>query len=224
MNSEASILKAVDLGLDGIELDVQLTADSVLVAYHEEDLHELTGCQGKVNTMNWSAIRQCTVGGHDNSRYPIARVDSLLLEAAALHPWAEFTLDCKLFAEDEWWAYLHAFSDAILNLEEQPALHGRILVDCQTEDFLRLLTGKRKGFPAYLYVTSMEGAVERAVSLGCAGITVEHSRASAAAVRTAQAAGLKVTLFGTDGGNSHRSALGKKPDRLQTDAPQLLAR
>lgn len=224
MNSAASIHEALELGLDGVELDVQLTADGVLVAYHAEDLDELTGCKGKVNAMSWSAIRHCTVGGLDRSQHPIVRVDSLLLEAASLRPSADFTLDCKLFAAGDWREYLNAFSDAILELDERPALHGRILVDCQTGDFLRLLAAKRKGFPAYLYVTSTDGAVVKALSLGCAGITVEHSLASASDVRLAQQAGLKVTFFGTAGSQSHRSALRKKPDRLQTDAPGAFTR
>lgn len=224
MNSEASLREALELGLDGIELDVQLTADSVLVAYHAEDLAELTGCQGKVNAMTWPEIRHCTLVGRDSSRHPIVRVDSLLLDFTLLHPFADFTLDCKLFAVGDWWSYLHAFSDAILELDESPALHGRILVDCQTEDFLRLLADKRKGFSTYLYVTSMEGAVEKALALGCAGITVEHSRASAGDVLSVQATGLEMAFFGTDDSWSHSRALRKRPDRLQTDAPRDFAR
>ncbi|MBK8497715.1 MAG: hypothetical protein IPL52_02580 [Flavobacteriales bacterium] len=223
MNSEASVREALELGLDGVEMDVQLTADGVLVAYHAQDLDDLSSCKGKVNAMNWSAIRHCTVGGYDNTRYPIVRVDSLLLEAATLRPFADFTLDCKLFAAGDWWEYLNAFSDAILELDGSPALHGRILVDCQTEDLLRLLAEKRHAIPTYLYVTSMEGAVEKANSLRCAGITIGYTLASARDVRSAQEAGLKVTFFGTDGSNSHRSALRKKPDRLQTDAPRAFA-
>ncbi len=224
MNSAESLREALRLGVDGIELDAQLTADGVLVAYHAQDLSELTGCQGLVNAMTWPAIRHCTMGGQGHTRYPIMRVDSLLLEAAALHPSADFTLDCKLFAAGDWWAYLHAFSDAVLALDALPALNGRILVDCQTPEFLRLLTEKRPGFPAYLYATTMDGAIDKALDLGCQGITVDQARATAEDVAAAHAAGLEVTFFGTAGPAPHRSALKKRPDRLQTDAPELFFR
>lgn len=223
MNSRESLLGALALGIDGIELDAQLTADGVLVAYHPADLTELTACSGKVNALPWAELKRCALGS-GSAPFPIARVDSLLLEAARLHPFADFTLDCKLFAAGDWWAYLHAFSDAVLALEQQPTLHGRILVDCQTEDFLRLLAQKRSGFPAFLYATAMEGAIEKARALGCAGITIDQDRATADDVRAAHAAGLQVAFFGTRDAWSHRSALGKRPDRLQTDAPERFAR
>ncbi|MBK9175770.1 MAG: hypothetical protein IPM46_05410 [Flavobacteriales bacterium] len=223
MNSRESLLGALELGVDGIEMDVQLTRDNVLVAYHPADLGELTTCAGRLNGMTWMDLKACPVR-KDGKPYPIVRVDSLLMEVAALRPFVDFTLDCKLFAAGDWWEYLNAFSDAIVELDEWPALHGRTLVDCQTEDFIRLLAEKRQGFPAFLYVTTMKDAVQKAATLGCAGITVEHSRASADEVRSAHDAGLQVTFFGTGGGWSHRSALSKRPDRLQTDAPTAFVR
>lgn len=223
MNSRESLLGALAIGVDGIEMDVQLTRDSVLVAYHPADLSELTACAGKINGMTWLELKACAVL-KEGKPYPIVRADSLLLEAAVLQPSADFTLDCKLFAAGDWWDYLHAVTDAVLALDGLPELQGRILVDCQTEDFLRLLAEERPGFPAYLYATTMEGSVEKAQRLGCAGITIDHALASASDVQGARAAGLRVTLFGTSGDWSHRRALRKHPDRLQTDAPGLFAR
>lgn len=218
MNSREALMGAMALGIDGIELDAQLTADSVLVAYHPADLDELTTCSGKMNAWRWQDLRACATKGAGKP-YALVRVDSLLLTASRLHPQADFTLDCKLYAAGDWWEYLHAFSDAVLALDATPALHGRIVVDCKTDDFLGLLTSKRPGFPAFLYVDSPEGAVERAQRLGCAGITMAYDRCDADAITAAHAAGLRVTLFGCSSRWGHRSALKLRPDRLQTDEP-----
>jgi glycerophosphoryl diester phosphodiesterase len=97
MNSRMALISGLELGLDGIELDVQLTADGVLVAYHAEDLDELTDCTGKVNAFTWDGLRACpNTSGLEP--YPIVRLDSALLEAAARFPEADFTLDFVTFA------------------------------------------------------------------------------------------------------------------------------
>lgn len=218
MNSHQSLLAALELGADGIEMDAQLTADSVLVAYHPEYLEELTDCSGHVNAYRWEELRACFQGASGDS-YPIVRLDSALLTWAERFPKADFTLDCKLFAHGDWWDYLHAFTDAILRLDDVPSLKGRLLVDCKTSDFLHLLLVKRPGFPAFLYADSPAGAREQAQRLGCAGITLAYHRCNAEVVADAHAAGLQVTLFGSAGRSGHREALLQRPDRLQTDEP-----
>jgi glycerophosphoryl diester phosphodiesterase len=219
MNSAESLRAALAIGTDGIELDAQLTSDGVLVAYHAADLAELTACTGKVNSMTWDQINACPVM-HDGMAFKIARVDSLLIELGKQYPEADFTLDCKLFALDDWWAYLQALSDAVIALDYDSVLTNRILIDCQTDDFLRLICMKKPGFKAFLYVTEMKGAAERALSLGCAGITIAHGEISGDEISDAHRLGLRVALFGTEGALAHRKAFSKKPDRLQTDCPE----
>ncbi|MBK6342362.1 MAG: hypothetical protein IPF41_07180 [Flavobacteriales bacterium] len=219
MNSAESLLAALTSGADGIELDAQLTSDGVLVAYHAADLSELTGCDGKVNSTPWNQLMDCPVR-HNGKAFSIVRIDSLLLELGQRYPEADFTLDCKLFAQDDWWAYLHAFTDAVIALDNSPVLSGRILIDCQTSDFIQLIISKKPGISAYLYLTDMNGGAEQALSLGCAGLTIAYDRITDEELADARRRGLKVSLFGTQGVRAHRRAFRKKPDRLQTDQPQ----
>ncbi|MBK8227196.1 MAG: hypothetical protein IPK70_08465 [Flavobacteriales bacterium] len=222
MNSAESLRAALASGADGIELDAQLTSDGVLVAYHAADLSELTACAGKVNSKTWNQLKACPVR-HEGMAFSFVRVDSLLQELGRHHPEADFTLDCKLFAQGDWWTYLHAFADAVIALDKDPILSGRIHIDCQTSDFIQLIITKKPGISAYLYVTDMDGAAEQALGLGCTGLTIAHDRITDEELAEAQRRGLKVSLFGTQGALAHRSAFRKKPDRLQTDQPQYAA-
>lgn len=220
MNSEKALLGALALGIDGVELDVQLSADGVLVACHPEDLADVGECTGHVNAFTWAALRGC----RSDQSHPLVRVDSFLLEAAARYPAAEFTLDCKLFAAGEWWAYLEAFTDALAALDSLPALHGRFLIECQVDDLLRLARTKMPDAGIYLYGSGASTDLERALALNCTGLTVNHTQVELEFVESARAAGLQVTLFGTSGGWGHRKALAMQPDRLQTDAPEAFQR
>jgi len=220
-NSRASLLAALALGIDGVELDVQFTADSVLVAFHDERLESSTNCSGLVNALTWAELQACTRTG--NPDVVIARLDSLLLEAAGLHPTADFTLDCKLFAHGDWWGYLEAYTDALVALEAKSKLSGRLLVECQVDPFLLLVKRKMPHVPLYRYDVRPDTAMHHALLSGFAGITVHHANISRAQVERAQELGLRVSLFGTSGRVGHWLALRKVPDRLQTDAPELLA-
>lgn len=218
MNSQESLLGALRLGIDGIELDAQLTADSVLVAFHALRLEDGTGCTGMMNSRTWAELGNCGLSSAGAS-LPLVRVDSLLIRAIAAYPTAEFTLDCKLLTEGDWWQYLQAFSDAVLELDDHPALHGRILVECQSLDFLRLLGLKQKGFPTFYYATEFDGSIDLARSADCAGITMMHDRLDQEQAERIRSAGLSLTLFGTSSEWSHRHAFSLRPDRLQTDLP-----
>jgi glycerophosphoryl diester phosphodiesterase len=223
MNSEASLSEAMAIGTDGVELDVHLSRDGVLVAYHAQDLAEETRCAGLINSMEWSGLRTCTVEGRDGREHPLIRPDALLPALANHHPDAAFTLDVKLFAADDWWTYLEAFSDAVAALEAIPVLKGRVVVECQVTEFLDLVRRKAPGVPVFLYTSDPAAALDQAANSGYTGITVRYDRITPDEVKTAQHKGLQVCLFGAGGRWSHRNALGKGPDRLQTDDPVALA-
>ena len=221
MNSRASMERALGYGVEGVELDVQLSADSVLVAYHAQDLGELTSCDGLINSLTWNELRNCHVVSRSGESFAIVRLDSLLSGLAQKRPDIDITLDCKLFAAGEWWPYLRTYARAIVALNRIPPIQGHLNVECQVDAFLLLLQSEQPYIPLYRYATDMEEAIWRAVTSHFHGIVVSNDRANREQVRMAQELGLEVTLFGVGGRWSHFIAMRKGPDRLQTDAPEL---
>lgn len=78
---------AVGLGYRYVETDVQVTADGVLVAFHDNDLRRTCGRPGRISELPWSEVRTAMVDG----RAPIPLLDDLLGE------WPELrvNIDCK---------------------------------------------------------------------------------------------------------------------------------
>lgn len=216
MNSRAAVMAALERGMDGVEIDVQLTADGVLVAHHDERL-DGTGCTGRVHEHPWAHLSACTQLARGGANHPIARVDSLLQAATAAHPGATFTLDCKLFAAGDWWTYLEQFSDALAQLAREEGLTGRLQVECRVDDLLHLVQRKAPNVAVFRYADDPEEAMRHARSAGYTGITVHHGRISREQVARAREAGLQVTLFGTGHSWQEWRALRKQPDQLQTD-------
>lgn len=222
MNSRAAMMRALDLGIDGVELDIQLTSDSVLVAYHAQDLSELTECLGLLNAWTWSELKNCSVMSRTKVPHAIERVDSLLYALMRGRPDLDVTLDCKLFAAGDWWTYLRTYVRAITALNKIPLIQGHLNVECQVDDFLLLLQHEQPYIPIFRYATNMEEAIWRAVCSRFTGVVVSNDRVSGKQVRMAQELGLVVTIFGVGDRWGHYMALRKGPDRLQTDAPEHL--
>lgn len=57
----AGFQRAIDLSLDGVELDVLITKDNKLVVFHDMDPERLTGFAGHVPDMSWNQLRELEI-------------------------------------------------------------------------------------------------------------------------------------------------------------------
>ena len=62
-NTLRAFARALALGVDGIELDVQVTGDGVAVVFHDSTLLRLTGTRGRLADQTWPELRKLRVGG-----------------------------------------------------------------------------------------------------------------------------------------------------------------
>jgi glycerophosphoryl diester phosphodiesterase len=86
-NSLAAFRRAADLGFRYLETDVHVTADGVLVAFHDHRLDRVTDRSGRIGRLPWREVRRARIdGGH-----PIPRLVDLLEEL----PDVLFNLDAK---------------------------------------------------------------------------------------------------------------------------------
>jgi glycerophosphoryl diester phosphodiesterase len=78
---------AINLGYRYLETDVQVTADGVLVAFHDNDLQRACGRPGKISELPWSEVSKALVDG----KAPIPLLEDLL----GTWPQARINIDCK---------------------------------------------------------------------------------------------------------------------------------
>jgi glycerophosphoryl diester phosphodiesterase len=62
-NTLRAFARALALGADGIELDVQVTRDGVAVVFHDSNLMRLTGARGRLADRTWTELRKLRVQG-----------------------------------------------------------------------------------------------------------------------------------------------------------------
>lgn len=66
-NTMAAFEHAVGLGYRYLETDVHVTADGVLVAFHDHVLDRMTDRSGAISRLPWTEVRQARVGGTDQA-------------------------------------------------------------------------------------------------------------------------------------------------------------
>jgi glycerophosphoryl diester phosphodiesterase len=87
-NTMPAFQACVDLGYRYLETDVQVTADGVLVAFHDPSLERVTGQSGRIDSQTWAQVSDARIGG----REPIVRLEDLLVA----WPDVRFNLDIKV--------------------------------------------------------------------------------------------------------------------------------
>jgi len=60
-NTLSGFKKAVNLGIDGVELDVILSKDNKLVVFHDDSLDRLVGRSGSIPDMNWQELKRLEI-------------------------------------------------------------------------------------------------------------------------------------------------------------------
>jgi glycerophosphoryl diester phosphodiesterase len=86
-NTMPAFEACVAMGYRYLETDVQVTADGVLVAFHDSSLERVTDRSGRVDSLSWAELSQARIGG----REPIVRLEDLL----GAWPDVRFNLDIK---------------------------------------------------------------------------------------------------------------------------------
>lgn len=98
-NSLQSLQIAVDQGADGVEFDVQLSADGEPVVFHDRDLLRLCGVARDVSTCRWRELRTLSQRTRDLQAQPIAHLDEVLGWWATQPGLANLELKCEARAD-----------------------------------------------------------------------------------------------------------------------------
>ncbi|MBE9472348.1 MAG: glycerophosphodiester phosphodiesterase, partial [Chloroflexi bacterium] len=76
-NTLAAFEKAVELGADGIEFDVHLSADGVLVVIHDFNVDDTTDGSGRVAEMTLAQLKQLDAGSRFDPAFAGERIPTL---------------------------------------------------------------------------------------------------------------------------------------------------
>ncbi|MGV3630776.1 MAG: glycerophosphodiester phosphodiesterase [Bacteroidota bacterium] len=222
MNTAESIKKCLNYDTDGTEMDVQLTQDGVLVAFHDETLDAKTNLSGIVNDHTWDELRQAKYIVTPHIQYDIIRLDELFasLDAKSF----VFSFDIKLYTREDYSGFRINFKNALIGLIESHTDPSKIMIESQDTVFLNLIKAEKPAYRLFYYPPSFEEGLTAAVKYQYAGITISTRSVSKEQIAGAHQNGLQVATWNTHSRRDNREAILKNPDIIETDKVEYLSR
>lgn len=217
-NTLAAFRHAAGLGYDYLETDVHLTADGVLLAFHDEVLDRVTDQQGAVRDLTLADVRRARIGGREEVPTLVDLLDAF--------PQARFNIDIK--SDDA--------VEPLAILVRERELWDRVLIGSFSRRRIRRFRALTDGrvptaadpWQVVAWRLSPSARLARLVAgSGFAAFQVPHRRGrfvvvTPGLVRRAHAAGLKVHVWTIDDPAEMHALLDRGVDGLFTDRTDLL--
>ncbi len=215
LNSTESLQKCLQTDATGTELDVQLSKDSVLIAYHNEDLSENTTGSGRVNDLSWEELSHIRYKTTPYLEYQLTALEPFMASINASGKY--ITFDCKLYTQHNLESYLTIYSNTLVKLIQKFGLQNRCYIESQNETFLMLIKAKLPEAKLCIYRSVFAESLEVAKRLQLFGITMSSDLISKAQIQEAHQHGFFVAIWNVQSRKENREAMEKNPDSIQTD-------
>jgi len=220
MNSYESILYCLNLGADGTEIDVQMTKDSVLVAFHDETLDHSTNISGQIFKKTWSEIKDATYVGALYTNYKLITLDELFTNIDNLNDFT-FFLDCKNFNPDTSSFYLNTFNNALIKIIDKHKLENNIYIEFKRRELIQSLKIKRPDLKIFVY-SNFEAGLVMANKFQLQGITISIDNISKDEVLQAHNNGTMIAVLKANSRSKNIEAIKKNVDFIQSDKVKYL--
>ena len=135
MNTFESIMHCINLGADGTEIDVQMTKDGILVAYHDEELSNKTNKCGLVNDFYWNDLQRAYYTSVPYLNYSILSLEQLFSNIDNIYE-HKFIFDCKLYSNNDSLFFYNSFVNSIREIINKYSLQNNVYLESQNTDFL----------------------------------------------------------------------------------------
>jgi glycerophosphoryl diester phosphodiesterase len=140
-NTLRSIRRALDLGVQAVEIDIHLSRDGHLVVIHDATVDRTTNGKGRVADLSWKELRRLDAGMGERLPSLEEVVDTVrsqahlfveLKDPLAVEPLAAFFSAQDLFAEAQVISFWHPALKQLRRLE--PQIHtGVLFVGCPVD-------------------------------------------------------------------------------------------
>ncbi len=234
---------AIEMGADVLEPDLQMTADGILVAFHDATLDRTARgpvplCTGPIGERTLAQLRQCEVGSWFNERHPdranpdfvglpIPTLDELFTRYGASVRWYPETKSPEEAPgmEEALLALLHAH-----DLRDRAASEGLVLIQSFSPASLRRMHALDPGLPLVQLLRVRDATPETLpevldrVAEYAVGVGPNRALVDAGFMEAARARGLFVHPWTVNEAHEMDRLLALGVDGIFSDFPDVLGR
>ena len=205
-NTLLSIQKAIDLGVDQVEIDVHLTRDQHLVVIHDTTVDRTTDGQGAVANFTLAEVQQLDAG--KGERIPTLQEVMDLVRGKVI-------LQIELKGPNT--------AKPVIQAVEQNSMVNEVLLTSFVHDRLRetgqLNPNLRLGA---LWAAPPPDACEQAIDMGAEAIHIQHLNIDPQLVQKAHTHGLKIRAWNPDTVEEIQRVIDLGVDAIGSNRPDLL--
>ncbi len=228
-NTRSAFTRALKYPIDGIELDVQMSADNVPVLYHDHTLYRVGGGRLCISDLTYAQLRQLDWGGWfhpDFSREPLMTLEQLL---PLLNQCPRLLIEIKSHPGERSGGHAHRLTEKVISMVTQPP-YG----DCQDQLFIlsfdpEVLSLAHRLAPHLKKVLNLTGkepfeyeAVRGSNFLWA--IDVQIGKLTAPLVQSARSLGLSIMSYTCNGPRQVAKAVKLGIDAIISDRPGWLTK
>jgi glycerophosphoryl diester phosphodiesterase len=225
VNSFISVQKAMeDYGADGVEVDVQMTADGQFALYHDLQLDSKTGIAGCVSDYKLAVLKETPYQlGFPFDCFQeetIASLNDLVKYLKTRPNFPLLQLDIRnhsVCVEDNYLWEREMLQKLIAYLQREKVPAERVYL-ITTSMELALLASKKGAYRVSFEIyQEPEEAIEWAVANGISYLTVKPDLLTREISALAHQSGIRIITFGGNSRSGNRELLEKNPDFIQTN-------
>ena len=215
INSFESISNAIHLGTAGVEVDVQMTKDSVLVLFHDRTLQEMTNLEGMIYEHDWDEIQDATYKDPLFTSYSIVTLEQLFENLENVNDFY-FSLDMKLFEPNHPDSLISTYLNALTEIIDRYDLVDNVYIESSKREYLEKFKTQRPDLQLLAF-TTFEQSINWANELDLFGLIIKNDQITKTQIQQAHDEGFRVSVFGLLTKNDNIDAIEKNADFLQTD-------
>ena len=228
-NGVTALKKAIEYNADGLEVDLQMTKDSVLVLYHDMTLEGSTNMEGCIQEMSWHEIKDAEYKMglffdlfHSDK---ILRLDSLLSWCQKLDTFPHLHFDTRIYNMcDDARPHSMQMGPLLLQiLKDYRVPEDKILIISSTRVFVEYLQTFQHPFRiSYEETSDFDKGLKYVLDRGLASLTIKPMLLTESKVAEAHKKNIKIVTFGAKSRSGNAKLIRLNPDVIHSNNVRVL--
>jgi glycerophosphoryl diester phosphodiesterase len=222
-NTIAAVDRGLAQGADGLELDVQITADGKLAVFHDGLLDRATACAGCIGDLSWAQLKDCayqTRNGDLDGHFPIVLLDTLLAHIARSgqqpYVFVNTKHDSPCDSGNVNGAYAQ-FATLLVATIRRQNLGEKVIVESMSASFLQAVAAEDPSLPLLFDDEDFARGMNVVRENNFLGLCISNGQVTQAQVQQAHSEGYWLGIWGVRVSNDTRKAVEKGPELIMTD-------
>ena len=204
-NTLTSFKKAIEIGVNAVELDVRRTKDNQLVVIHDADIKRTTNGEGLVSELTLAQIKSFSMEGGEKTPTLQEALDFLDKKVKVLVELKEVGVE-----------------EQVLSLVQTKGLEKNVVIISFLEEALRRVRELNKSIETGLIYAKHSNPVESALELKANYLVALYRFTHTTNIKKAHEKGLKIIVWTIDNPEEAKEFAKKGVDGIASDKPDIL--